>query len=70
MEILIPMRSTEFLSLTMVCLGRPTLVNAHGKPLKLDNCYVYDVNRETIMHQWPAFFKPGHPLNERLCVKR
>ena len=38
MEILIPMGTTAFQSLTTVRLNRPAVVDANGKPGKVDSC--------------------------------
>ena len=56
MEILLPMGTTAFQSLTMLRISRPTVVDVEGKPRKVDSCYAYAANREIVLHQWPAFY--------------
>lgn len=45
-----------FESLTTVRRNRPAVVDANGKPRKVDSCYIYAANREIVMHCWPAFY--------------
>jgi len=57
-EILIPMASAAFQSLTMMRLKLPDRVDANGRPLKLDSCYAYGVSRELVRSRWPEYYQP------------
>ena len=64
MEILIPMGTAAFQSLTMVRMARPDRLNAGGIPVKVDSCYAYAANRGVVMRKWPSFYtgpKPDAP---------
>ena len=61
MEILIPMATTAFQSLTMYRLGKPERLNAEGKPLKIDSCYAYGAQRELVRSRYPQYYIPMTP---------
>ena len=52
MELLIPMATTAFQSLTKVRRQRPDVLDANGKPTKVDSCYAYAAEREIV----PLFY--------------
>ena len=56
MEILIPMASAAFQSLTMLRLTRPERLNAEGRPVKIDSCYAYGAQRELVRNRYPNFY--------------
>jgi hypothetical protein len=56
MQLLIPMGTTAFQSLTTVRMDRPEPVNAEGKPVKINSCFAYAADRSLVMHKWPAFY--------------
>ncbi len=56
MEILIPVASTAYQSLTMARRGRPEVLAADGKPLKADSCYDYAADRAVVMRRWPDYY--------------
>ena len=56
MEILIPMGTTAFQSLTMIRQGEPDKLRANGTPTKVDSCYAYAANRAIVMQRWPDFY--------------
>ena len=56
MQLLIPLGTTAFQSLTMVRLDRPDVLKDDGKPVKVDSCYAYSAERGVVMHRWPAFY--------------
>ena len=58
MELLIPMATTAFQSLSQVHRGRAERVDATGKPLKIDSCYAYGQERELVRVHWPQFHRP------------
>lgn len=55
MELLIPMATTAFQSLSQVNRGRAERLDANGRPLKIDSCYAYGASRELVRVLWPAF---------------
>lgn len=58
MELLIPMATTAFQSLSEEHRGRAERVDALGKPLKIDSCYAYGAARELVRVHWPQFHQP------------
>lgn len=56
MDILIPMATTAYQTLTMVRAGRPDVLTPEGKPVKIDSCYAYGANRSLVKGKWPAFY--------------
>ena len=56
MQLLIPLGTTAFQSLTMIRMDRPDTLKADGKPMKVDSCYAYAAERGVVMHRWPAFY--------------
>ncbi len=61
MEILIPMATAAFQSLTMYRLGLPERLNAQGKPVKIDSCYAYGASRELVQRRYPQYYVPLTP---------
>ncbi len=61
MEILIPMATTAFQSLSMYRLGKPERLNAQGKPVKIDSCYAYGAQRELVRSRYPQYYIPITP---------
>lgn len=61
MEILIPMATTAFQSLTMYRLGQPERLNAEGRPLKINSCYAYGAQRELVRNRYPQYYVPITP---------
>lgn len=57
MELLIPMATTAFQSLSVVNRGRVDRVDADGRPLKIDSCYAYGAERELVRMNWPQFHR-------------
>ena len=51
MQLLIPLGTTAFQSLTMVRMDRPAALKADGKPVKVDSCYAYAAERGVVMHK-------------------
>jgi hypothetical protein len=57
-ELLVPMATTAFQSLTLLRMGRPDAVDAHGRPTKIDSCYAYAAHGEIVRMRWPGFHRP------------
>lgn len=60
MEILIPMATTAFQSLTMLRLSRPERLDADGRPIKIDSCYAYSAERELVHNRYPQFYRSSN----------
>ena len=58
MELLIPMATTAYQSLSQVMAGRPDALDATGRPLKIDSCYAYRADGPLVERRWPLFYRP------------
>ena len=56
MELLMPLATTAFQAIAEIRMSRP-LVDATGRPHKLDTCYAFGATREVVLRNWPAFHK-------------
>ena len=61
MEILIPMATAAYQSLSSVARSRPQQVDVTGRPRKIDSCYAYGAQREIVQWRWPEYFRPAPP---------
>ena len=55
-ELLAPLATTAFQTLSPVRQALPMTVNARGRPAKIDSCYAYAGNREVVKRRWPEFY--------------
>lgn len=55
-ELLIPLGTTAFQTLSPVRMARPVTLNAQGRPAKIDSCYAYGSKREVVMRRWPEHY--------------
>jgi hypothetical protein len=55
-ELLAPLATVAFQTLSQVRQARPTPVDATGKPRKIDSCYAYASNREVVERRWPMYY--------------
>jgi DUF2889 family protein len=58
MELLIPMATAAFQSLSAVTRGRPDALDATGRPRKIDSCYAYGAEQEIVRVRWPEYYRP------------
>lgn len=58
-ELLIPLASAAFQSLSAYRNGSPDRVDASGRPVKIDSCYAYAAERELVRQRWPEFHRPS-----------
>ncbi len=56
MELLIPMATVAYQSLTMHRAGRPDILNPQGVPVKLNSCWAYASDGDVVKRKWPAFY--------------
>ena len=55
-ELLMPIATTAFQTLTEVRMARPVKMNAKGVPAKIDSCYAYGSRRAIVQRRWPEFY--------------
>ena len=58
MEILIPMATTAFQTMTVERRDRPEPLDETGRPRKIDTCYAYAAHQEPVRQRWPEFHRP------------
>jgi hypothetical protein len=55
-ELLTPLATVAFQTLSEVRQARPTPVDANGKPRKIDSCYAYASDRDIVGRRWPIYY--------------
>jgi len=60
-ELLGPIATVAFQSLTVARRGRPDTLDANGRPVKIDSCYAYAADGELVRQRWPDFYQPAPP---------
>jgi hypothetical protein len=55
-ELLGPLATVAFQTLSQLRQAKPTAVDANGKPLKIDSCYAYASDREVVQRLWPVHY--------------
>lgn len=58
-ELLIPMATAAFQSLSAVRRGQPERLDAEGRPVKIDSCWAYAAGRDIVRRRWPTFHRPA-----------
>ena len=61
MELLTPVATAAFQSLSTIRKGQPDRIDATGRPVKIDSCYAYGAERDLVRRRWPAFHRPAQP---------
>lgn len=61
MELLIPMATTAFQSLSTDSRSQPERVDVTGRPIKIDSCFAYGAHGELVQRQWPEYFRLAKP---------
>lgn len=56
-ELLVPLATTAIQSMSALRVDLPELLDATGRPQKIDSCYAYSAERELVMHRWPQFYR-------------
>jgi len=59
MELLSPLASVAFQSMSKVNSGRALRLDENGRPLKIDSCYAYGAERQLVQKLWPQFHRPA-----------
>jgi hypothetical protein len=57
-ELLGPVATVAFQSLSVMRGHLPERVDANGRPLKIDSCHAYAAGGELVREYWPAFHEP------------
>lgn len=60
-ELLGPLATTAFQTLTAVRMAQPDKLDRNGRPSKIDSCYAYGSQREVVLRKWPAFHDGPKP---------
>ena len=60
-ELLIPMATTAFQSMSASGITRVERLDVTGRPIKIDSCYAYGAQRELVRRRWPEFYRPLPP---------
>ena len=55
-ELLGPLATTAFQTLTPVRMAQSEPLDRNGRPTKIDSCYAYGSQREVVLRRWPAFY--------------
>jgi hypothetical protein len=58
MELLLPLATVAYQSLSAVNRSRSERLDSTGRPVKIDSCYAYGAERELVRYQWPEFHRP------------
>ena len=61
MELLIPMATTAFQSLSASGLTRVDRLDITGRAIKIDSCYAYGAQRKLVRRKWPEYYRPPPP---------
>jgi hypothetical protein len=59
MEMMGPLATVAFQTLSEDRRALPTPVDADGRPRKIDSCYAYGAQRELVRMHWPRFHRPA-----------
>ncbi len=55
-ELLGPLATVAFQTLSQVRSAKPTPVDANGRPRKIDSCYAYASDRGVVLSRWPEHY--------------
>lgn len=64
MELLIPLATTAIQSMSTFRVDHPGVLDAEGRPKKIDSCYAYAAERELVLRRWPEFYRPRHETSK------
>lgn len=60
-EILIPLATAAFQSVSAERMSEPDPVNHEGRPLKIDSCHAYAAHGDLVKLRWPEFHQSEQP---------
>lgn len=55
MEMLMPLATTAFQTLTHLRVTQPDRLDRNRRPVKIDSCYAFASERDVVKRRWPAF---------------
>jgi len=61
MELLLPLATVAYQSMSMVNRARPLALDPTGRPMKIDSCYAYGAQRSLVRELWPQYYRPADP---------
>jgi hypothetical protein len=61
MQLLMPLATVAFQTLSPVRQAQPLRRDATGRPLKIDSCYAYGASEALVREHWPEYFRPKAP---------
>ena len=56
-ELLVPLATTAYQTIGPMRQCEPEVLDANGRPVKIDSCYAYSSERELVLQRWPRFYK-------------
>jgi len=62
MELMIPLGTAAYQTLTRERLSRPEPVDERGRPRKVDSCYAYASHRPVVFARWPEHYTGRAPV--------
>jgi len=63
-ELLMPLATVAFQTLSALRQNLPDQLDANGRPKKIDSCYAYGAGRDLVRRRWPEFHRPAPPAAE------
>jgi hypothetical protein len=66
MQILMPMATVAFQTLSPVRRAGELPRDATGRPLKVDSCHAYGAHNTLVRDHWPEYYRPAPPSGEAL----
>ncbi len=62
MELLIPMATTAFQTLSSTSRTKTERIDVTGRPVKINSCFAYSADGSLVQRQWPEYFQPKSPI--------
>lgn len=71
-ELLLPLATVAFQSLSALRASQPERLNPQGQPVKIDSCYAYAAERDLVLKFWPAHHKPAQEpaASDAVCLAK
>ena len=68
-ELLIPLGTVAFQSVSELRMSRPEQLDKAGRPVKIDSCYAYRAEGEVVLHRWPQWHRTEAAKEDRRTKK-
>ena len=59
-ELLMPLATTAYQTLTALRKKGPERLDKNGRPAQIDTCYAYGSTREVVMQRWPQHYRAAN----------